>query len=331
MSALGLDIGYSNLKAVFTGGDGTVKTVTLPAGAGLVGARSVNILEPQTPGIRVEVEGDQYVVGVPQSEFPSQTRQLATDYTRTPQYKALFFGALSLQPSDEIEVLVTGLPVDVYRKGAEVEWLAQLMRGKHEIGDGRIVDVKDVEVIPQPLGSFLSCVEGSKDDRESLASETVLVVDPGFFSCDYTLLSQGRIVGECSNHNCHAMSRFVEEMGKEIVAEFGGAVPFSVLEEVVRAKKTEVYLQSIKRDISGIYARVAKRVIADATKDILNRMRSLDLVVNIVVLTGGGASYWAEEIGSYFPGAKIVLTEDPVAANAMGFYHHARVAYVDAA
>ena len=218
MYNLGLDIGYSNLKLGADNGAGVIERKCLPAGSGPSVQRSISLMGPAAEGIDVMVDGVLYTTCVNQSEFPSMVRQLTSEYSRTPAYKALFLAALKMQDIDVIDNLVTGLPVEIYRNDSERAWIVKLMQGAHDVG-GRTVLVNNVEVLPQPLGSFMAAIDQQDGDIESFASETVLVVDPGFFSFDFTLLSGGRPVKEVCGNSCYAMSLVLEDIQKQIRAD----------------------------------------------------------------------------------------------------------------
>ncbi len=318
MNSLGLDIGYSNLKAAYVSG-GSGESLCLPAGAGPVEARSVSLAGPQAEAVEVLVGGVKYAAGVPQAEFHGISRQLSDDYSSTNHYRALFHAALKLQGAAHVDHLVTGLPVGQWKSQKERTKLIELMKGTHKIAEGLEVEVKSVEVIPQPLGSFFAAVEEFPELQEALMQSTTLVLDPGFYSFDYALIDRGKIVGDGCGNNCHAVSSYLEHVQGQLQNDGGGLVHLSDLEQQVREGNAAVYFGLKKVTLDPYFAKARQAIAGQAVKDAKNQLRTLGRSVNAVILTGGGAADWKDEVGDAFPNAEIILPKNPVTANARGF------------
>ncbi|SFU99641.1 plasmid segregation protein ParM [Paenacidovorax caeni] len=83
---------------------------------------------------------------------------------------------------NEVDVLVTGLPVDQYKDEARRAELERQFIGKHKITPKRTVEIAQVKVVAQPTGGLFDMI--SQDDEENPAIDEdarILVVDPGFF------------------------------------------------------------------------------------------------------------------------------------------------------
>lgn len=112
---VGLDIGYSNLKLACQGSAASnPQDFILPAGA----APLADLPHKLGGGVDdqgvmvVDVDGVRWAAGVDQSGLDG-TRQLHHDYPSTKPYKALFQAALLMSEADQVEHLVTGLPVSL--------------------------------------------------------------------------------------------------------------------------------------------------------------------------------------------------------------------------
>jgi plasmid segregation protein ParM len=328
MRILGLDIGYSNLKLAYGSPEGMPKQSALPAGAGLASTRSMSMNGPQGTSVDVTVNGDTYSVGVPQSEFPSAPRQLSDDYSRTAAYKALFYGALALQEEVTIDHLVTGLPVNIFRNKDERDKLISLMKGEHKIRDGKSVNVKSVDVIAQPIGSYFSAIEelASRRDgsEQGLINSSALVIDIGFYSFDYALIDRGQLISNGCGNNCHAMSSLLEETQKLLSNDGGGVVHISNLEQQVRENQDTVYFGLKPVSLSGYKKEAGKKVASLAVKELKNKLRNAERSVNLIILTGGGASEWKPLIEAEFNSAEVFVPANPVTANAVGFFAYGR-------
>ncbi|MGR5978906.1 hypothetical protein ACT7DJ_14385 [Bacillus cereus] len=83
------------------------------------------------------------------------------DRYETPEFKKMFFGFLAKDFKQDvtIERLVTGLPVQHFKtKGKIVE---ELLKGRTvvKVNDKDIIiDIKNVSIIPQPIGTYLHLV-----------------------------------------------------------------------------------------------------------------------------------------------------------------------------
>lgn len=153
---VGLDIGYSNLKVAF-GEDGKEPAlVSRPAGA----APSEHIGQRIMPAgadepLRVLVDGKEYVAGCSHDRLENWARELHKDYTSTDSYRALFNAGLLLSGMTEIDRVVTGLPTSQYFDDGLRKHLAKTMKGEHQVTPKKKIIVKDVKIVPQPLGGFV--------------------------------------------------------------------------------------------------------------------------------------------------------------------------------
>lgn len=143
MHVLGLDIGYSNVKIVFGSPDKDPSSIVFPAGAGLV-ENYPRQIGKKSAVTTVTLDGEQWITGVNPARFEMASRVLHTNYPSTREYKALFYSALARAGLAEIDVLVTGLPVDQYLDDAEKKSLERMLVGEHQIAPKRNVMVKKI-------------------------------------------------------------------------------------------------------------------------------------------------------------------------------------------
>lgn len=109
------------------------------------------------------------------------------------EFKQLMYGfiAKDLRNSAEIPLLITGLPVNHFKaKAAEV---TKMFTGKKIImfeGKELIFDIKKVQVIPQPMGTYMQMVAEDKIDPET---DKTLIIDGGQGSLDVTEMTGYKI------------------------------------------------------------------------------------------------------------------------------------------
>ena len=161
-------------------------TVGLESGAIKSGA----IKQPQT--IAVIVKDLMYQVGpdTPMLLGGVSGRDLNSEYSRSNRYEALMLGTLAYMSEKVIDVLVLGLPVSKFK--SERERLSGLFQGKVQVpmfleaDRTQTVEIKNVLVLPQPMGGFLDAVVAS--GQENWRGDT-LVIDPGFYTFDWIVVS----------------------------------------------------------------------------------------------------------------------------------------------
>lgn len=172
--------------------------------------------------LHVLVDDMPFIAGVSSDRAEMWERSLHSEYPRTPSYKALFHAGLLLSGMNEVDVLVTGLPVDQYKDEARRAELERQFIGKHKITPKRTIEIAQVKVVAQPTGGLFDMI--SQDDEENPAIDDdarILVVDPGFFSLDWVLISNSQLQRGSSGTSHQASSVFLEQAGILIAEEYG--------------------------------------------------------------------------------------------------------------
>lgn len=319
MYSVGLDIGYSNMTVVHGHTRGEYKQVSVPSGAGPESCVCKRVSgESVRSGYNVKVEGEEWVAGIRQDLLDGYKRELSADYPKTKPYQALYKGALACTEHDVIDCLVTGLPVNqTAQKKSE---LVSVLRGRHQVG-GREIHVKDVRVVPQPAGSFLDLMDVYKE-KSMLASSRVLVIDVGFFSCDWLLMDAGIYKQTASGTSAHAMSALLEEADRHIGSD-EMSYGIARLETAIRKNATTIYQVGKPIQLRDITNKAAMLVGELAMSEIKNTLRKESAVIDVIVLTGGGADFYKPSASKTFPEAHFIHLENSVNRNALGFYKYA--------
>jgi plasmid segregation protein ParM len=185
MNVLGIDIGYSNLKLAYGQQGAEPKVLLRPAGAAPADRLGEKIASNADEDfLRVMVNGTSFVAGMSPDRAELWSRELHEDYPSTESYRALFHAGLLLSELDQVDLLVTGLPVNQYLNEELRGRLQKQMQGDHQVTPRRRISVGQVKVVPQPVGGFVDHVWNLKDCLGDRGCR-VLVVDPGFFSVDW--------------------------------------------------------------------------------------------------------------------------------------------------
>jgi plasmid segregation protein ParM len=221
-------------------------------------------------------------------------------------------------------VVVTGLPVAFYSDKAKVR---TRLLGEHRAArDGRdraqVFKINDVRVVPQPFGALLAA---SLDDRghivdQDLATGSVGVIDVGGKTTNLLSVSQLSEVGR----ETASVSVGAWDVARAVQVYLAEHCPDLELRDhqimdAIRSRQVKYFGQPVDLGptIDAALAPMAEQVIAQATQ-LWNGAAILDMIL----VTGGGALLLGPAIEAHFPHARVV--DDPVFANALGFWRFAQ-------
>lgn len=265
----------------------------------------------------VSVDGTLYEVGPDSGDLDSNdaSRNLNDQYIYTDQYRAVFLGALSYMREPEIDVLVVGLPLSNMQAAPK---LKEMLTGAHKVADGATVLVKEVAVIPQPLGGLLHCL-GLKDrpELEFMREEMNLVIDPGFLTFDFLLSNGEKVIENRSGAHPGGVSKVLRSIADSISQKFGQKYEnFAAIDRGLRRRKIKINgeLEELDEHIKN-----TKFVLEGSVNYMKNIVGGGSDIDNIILL-GGGASVYRRTLESYYPKHSIIVIDDGQLANVRGFY-----------
>ena len=321
---LGLDIGYSNLKVV--GGESGKKPnfFIAPSGAGPASKMPTHMsAEAADSTMRISISGEPWVAGVHAGYLEGWVRTLDANYPDSDNYLALYYAALLRTGRAVVDRVVTGLPVSQFQEFDRRDRLVERLQGKHKVNSGVMVEVKEVVVLPQPVGAYMNLMSYF-DDIALLEEGRIVVIDPGFFSTDWVAMQGRSLRKESSGTSQQAMSRLLEECAKLIVADHGaGACTAEKLEQAIRSNRDKVLVFG-QRITFGDYMKESMRIVSgQAMASLKQSMREeANNGADVVLLAGGGAECYHEAAREAFPRSRVVMARNPVMANAEGFWFY---------
>lgn len=322
MNIVGLDIGYSNLKLAYGNDEDGMKTVIRPAGAAPAdrfGTRFDG--REQDDFLHVLVDDMPFIAGVSSDRAEMWERSLHSEYASTPSYKALFHAGLLMSGMSEIDVLVTGLPVDQYKDEERRADLKKKFVGKHKITPKRTVDIADVKVVAQPTGGLFDMINQDDEDNPQIEEDArILVVDPGFFSLDWVLVSNGQLQRGSSGTSHQASSVILEQAGILIAEEYGSKPTVETFEKAIRQCKKSLLVMGQRVEIEPYLQRASELLSSNTATSILTSLRTEKMSPDIVVLVGGGANFFRGAVQSAFPRLKVISPSEPVLSIARGYW-----------
>lgn len=319
---LGMDIGYSNLNLVMGFRGEEVLTKILPVGAAPMSFMPRTVTGGYGKGfIQVLIDGEQWVAGVEPERLQGWERELHASYPETKQYKALFYAALALANMPVINTLVTGLPVSQFVIPEHKKFIENLLMGKHKISEKTEVEVKNVIVVPQPGGAYMDMSNAADPELQRLIDEgKTIVIDPGFYSVDWVALEEGEVRFDYSGTSLKAMSVLLERTAALIREEYAGDLNVEKLEKAIRTGKSEIPLYGQMVDYRPYLAQAMDEVPKEALTTLKKTMRSDGLDADVILLAGGGAESYRDAAIEIFPRSRVVVSSEPVMANARGFW-----------
>lgn len=321
---LGLNIGYDQTKA-FGQVNGKMRRVVFASVVGspdrahfsLDASTGITLFEPEHVLI-----GEEAII---QSRFIN--RREDRDWINSAAWYNLMLAALSEITTGTPEAtIVAGLPVAFYE--ADKDILKNKLQGVHKFTrEGRkqqTINVPRSVTVPEPFGTLFDCLwnnEG-KVAAPEIATGNIGIVDFGGKTTNLLSVSRMKEIGRKTasvNVGGWDMVRAVRRWLNNECPKLN--LRDHEIRQSIITKSVRYYGKPV--DISEIVTSTShdliEQVIAQATQ-LWNGAANLDAVL----ITGGGALLLGDQILAHpnFPHARIV--DDPVMANARGFWKYAR-------
>ncbi|PHM72224.1 ParM/StbA family protein [Xenorhabdus sp. KJ12.1] len=326
---VGLDIGYSNVKIACGISQAIEPSISIyPAYATIEPETDVALGKKNENELKVYRHKNEWRV------FTNRVghRELHDKYHTSEMYMALFYGALikaTIGRSNVIDVLVTGLPVRIANSESERKTLSELLIGKHEVAPGHVITVKEVAVLSQGVGIMNDVLnrDGLISDDE-VEFSNILVIDPGYFSTDYVTFSRGDRKREFSGSSLNATSVIIEEIVRTLETNH----PEEGMQEAERIETAfrrgdKTFNNGFRNvEIKPLIDEVTPRIVGTVVAELLNRTRSIG-PIHIIVSAGGGIRFYDSFIKEAFKNARVIQSPNPVASNAIGYWHYGAEAF----
>lgn len=321
---VGCDIGFGHVKTVTEHGADDFPAVVAPwEGEGFA-------LEPissahQRDGLRYA--GRSYLVGAPALRHGHRRWvSLDRDWIEADIYRVLLLTALRRAvPNSGREVrLVTGLPVEDLSRHA-FSGRTALLRS-HTIerlpsGEPWEVTVSDIQIMPQPFGTFLALVLDEAGDLcdPVLGRSRVGLIDIGFRTTDYLMLDGLEMVPARSLTRNTGMADVLLDVSRAIQARHGieldpHELDDAVLRGAIRLSGKEVELT----DLVDPLLRDHIQAIAGHATMLWGHGQGLQAIL----ITGGGGQLLGPHFASLGPHVRVV--PNARFANATGYYRYGR-------
>ncbi|KVP40046.1 PRTRC system protein D [Burkholderia ubonensis] len=313
--ALDLGSGFAKFNRLV---DGKLEYLSFPSLAPRHTGRDLsNALLGQRDTVVVNVEGTLYEVGPDSADLDinDSTRNLSDSYIYSDQYKAVFYGALHYIGEQVIDLLVVGLPLTTIHRAND---LKELCLGEHKINDTTTVTVKDVLVLPQPMGGLYYCLSQVKQrpEFEFLDEETNLLIDPGYLTFDFLLTNGKKINDARSSAHPGGVSKVLRAICESLSNKFGvkydnlAAADKAIARRRIKINgKTEDLLEHIK------YAKPA----IDGSVNYMRNIAGDGADIDNIILFGGGQHIFARTLVNAYKDHTVYVLGDAQFANVKGY------------
>ncbi|MGE5483474.1 MAG: hypothetical protein ACM3X4_00475 [Ignavibacteriales bacterium] len=317
---LGLDVGYGFVK-VTDGEDGFIfPSVVADAGEERVYYSSIQGGDP-LGSLRVRIDDRLFFVGkaaVRHSNLAS--RALSATRSEGDNMRVLFLSAIGLlcqQSANEIDV-VTGLPPGCIHLSKRMvdEVSGRHLIVVHQNGTARKVDVnlKAIEVVPQPLGTYWSQILEAPDQAPAHLDCRVGVVDVGYLTTDLAAIEDGEFIPARSTTIKVGLADAYTDIARRLSREYGlEREPHTLDAAVIKGK---VKVSGVEVDITpicqGAFERLATKVLVELTS--AWRIQEFDRLY----LSGGGGQSLSPYLLPHIPQGRLV--DEPITANCRGYW-----------
>jgi plasmid segregation protein ParM len=324
MEVLGLDVGYSNLKLAAGRSGGAPELRVMPAMAAPQAQVAAHLegISGTDDGVAVMLDGRRWIAGVAPTRVCGWQRALHEDYTASESYRALVAAALGQVGRRQIGRLVTGLPVAQAVDAQRREALRAQLLGRHDTPAG-VVEVLDVRVVAQPVGSFVDAlVHAGEAVIDQISDGTVIVIDVGFFSVDWSVFVHGDLRRTATGTSLEAMSVLIEAAAEHIRTLRGGKPPAAAIERALAAGQTVIRSRGERIDLAPLLEQAARETGRVALEALRQDLRREHTNADLILLTGGGSALFEPLVRALFAGVPLHRPADPVTANARGYFYY---------
>jgi len=249
------------------------------------------------------------------------SESLDHDYPLSTTYQARLYGAFNYMrqglQNGVIDYLVLGLPLTTYFRLEKQ--LAERFTGTHIIDTrGQSITVRSCRVFPQPLGSYAYYMVKYAQGKTPRA----LIVDPGYNTVDWFVCQGMTASEERSKANKRGMSSVLKAIAERIIRDLDlDATVAEIVRYIDQARMSgsPLVLYGKPLDLAP-YMSAGEHIVQEAIQEVKNTIDS-GADIDVIVVTGGGASLYVDEIRRKFPKHEIVELDEPHLANVRGFHY----------
>lgn len=308
---LGLDVGYGDVKAVYTNSD---QLMMLKFPTAISYAESgVGELSEFAENEEYEYRNRKYLVGRSAVFAAFSTRNFEFMKRYLPLF--LFKAANDVcertgQPASDVAL---GLPLSHYTE-ANIKALTALLE---QLDAERIVPQLKMRFYPQGLGVLADYRLSADGSANYLTEKDMLIIDVGFNTVDVVAAQKGKIIkNESDTLERHGVAKITMELAREIKSQMQFDLSEQEAKDVICRGKIKLY--GAERDLTEMIRESAENYSDWLFQEIRSKWSARIQRAEVVIVAGGGAYYLKGNIPEeYLP--IVHFPELPEFANARGF------------
>ena len=329
---VGIDLGTSTIKTSFESTRYRFPSVIgEPNPAGFV---SVTRDKSWVNNLVIEIDGEEWYVGSLANTQSVLKIPLAREgkVKSAREAKIAILSALGIIAGEgKKEQFIIGTGVPVATSSREMKELGKAIIGRHSFtikndatGEKKKIKLNIVagQVLPEPYGCYYYVLK-SQGIKKAFDS---VIIDIGFGTTDILSIHRGAIVRPASGSTSEAVDTIAEKIAAFLEEKTGHIIKPETL-AVALERGTKISIGGVTYDIKNQLDAVGK-FVAESIIDTLDRLiRNLppQASVKYYILTGGGVYILGKYVKSfliekgYASRDKVLIPDDPVMANAIGF------------
>ncbi|MBN2354893.1 ParM/StbA family protein [candidate division KSB1 bacterium] len=336
MDVVGVDVGFGFTKA--TDGKEFILFKSVLGEATDIQFSLPIVKNESGPCMHVEMDGRAYFVG-DFAEQHSDAREFTLDQEKllTEFSKVLTMTAISNLSDSYANVnVVTGLPVGFYREYNQR--LMKMLKGIHEIifyngdgpGESRRVNINNLKILPQPLGSFLNLLmsDSGKFTNRELAKQKIGIIDIGFRTTDCCIFQGMEYIQRGSSTSDTGISESFSAIAKKLREESNVDIELYRLYKAIETGLIKI--RGKEYNISKLRDKVFEHSASIIANDV-RRLWANDWDIDLIIISGGGAMELAKYLRPLIDGNVMPLESNVDARlnNVQGYLKYARYLWGD--
>lgn len=313
-----LDIGYGGCKFTTQVCEAPfdVKLSSFPSMAVVDEASRVSSsFEARSNVVTVEVDDVRFLVGPDVRHFVRTgfSPVLDPEYASSKSYRALFLAGLYYMNTSAIDLLVVGLPLSTFE--SKRHFVSRTFKGEHRIG-GRTIVVRDVLVVPQPVGGLYSALH-AEDHLQRGLSEINVIIDPGFFTTDFLTAKGTKLLRNRSGVHVGGISSVLQYIASRVDEDYDTHTTDISRLDAALMRRAPLTLRGEHIPLDK-YLGGARAIIEQTVNHIASRLGPSE-DAHRIVLVGGGSPLLEKPIRARYARHRITVEKDPVYSNVRGF------------
>ncbi|RBW68238.1 plasmid segregation protein ParM domain-containing protein [Bacillus taeanensis] len=281
-------------------------------------------------------EGESYVWGEG-IKYAVEASDLITTYTHNNRYESKRFKLLcefilaELASDFEEEILdvivVTGLPSKEV-KTEDDKKLKNFLKGKHLVtrdGVEKVINVKDVRIIEQPLGTLLNLYMNDDSQlHKNLKTNTISVIDFGAGTTILDTFKNLKRLDTESDTYYEGMIDIYKSITNDLVRKHNiKGLDISLVEEGYQNDCTAKLSERIRYPFHDEADKAVKNFVEKIISNIDRTLSRRDHIDEFIV-TGGGAHIIKDEFKKAFGEESLIIVKDAQLANVEGYFKFAQ-------